>query len=138
MGYSVYWHVPQRVYVIQLWGDISLEELKELSDKASEFARNGGAPVHLIGDARNVKSIPKNLAQAQKMAQVFREPTLGWVFFLNNDRIINFFASIISQLAGISYKSFQEPEEMMEMLQRIDSTLPELPPYTGEQVGLSE
>ena len=37
MGYSLIWHVPNRVYVVQVWGEISLEELKEGSNAAVEY-----------------------------------------------------------------------------------------------------
>lgn len=134
MAYSIYWYVPQRVFVIRAEGNISREELAEISEKAIEFVRSGDAPVHWIADTRKINSIPRNLVRIRKIAEIFQEANLGWLFALTNNRFMTFATSVISQLSHINYKSFQEPSDMILSLQQIDPTLVDLPAYFTQEV----
>src|SRR5690606_34023816 len=108
MGHLVYWHIENRVCVVQAWGDVALDELTEISQDVTALVQAGEAPVHWIVDARQIASIPKSLGQVQKMAKVFSEPNLGWVLALTENHFMKFATSLVSQLSRVNYRAFND------------------------------
>ena len=130
MGFRVSWHIPHRVYRMQVWGDISLEELKAGSDAAIEFLQIGTAPVHCIGDARYIRKAPYSIEGILKATQVLKEPNLGYFLFLSNSQSLNLIGSFVSELSNVNFKSFMKPDDAIAFLQQQDDTLPIMKPYT--------
>jgi len=130
MGFKVSWHIPNRVYRMQVWGEISLEDLKQGSDAASKFICKGTAPVHCIGDARYVRKIPLNFGQVKVATQVLQEPNLGYFLFLSNNPIFKVVGSAVSHMSNVKFSTYDSPDILISVLQNLDPSLPSLPPYT--------
>lgn len=129
MGYSVTWYVPQRVYIVHIYGDIGLEEYQAGIDTSTEFVRAGVRPVHAIIDARQITKFPVQMKAVVQSSGVFREPNLGWVLVLTDNLVVKFLTSVISQLSETRYKIFSHPEEALTFLYSRDVTLPDPDPY---------
>jgi len=128
MGYTVDWFVQDRVYVFNIWGDLTLDDYHEGSTVAIDYVCDGHPPVHSILDVRNVTDYPKRLSEIRKVTAIMQEPNLGWVLVVSDDRFIRFVGDIVSQLSSKNYKAFATPEEAIAFLWHMDTTLPEPPP----------
>lgn len=124
MGSTNQWLVEGRLYVFHIWGDLTLEEMKQGSDEAIHYVRSGQPPVHSIIDFRNVTSYPKSISDLKNAADIMKEPNLGWVLLLTNDRIFSFVGDLISQMTRKNYKSVKTPEEAIDLLWKVDQSLP--------------
>ena len=133
MGYTIEWLVPDRLYVMNIYGDIDLDEYLEGGEKAREFVTSGVAPVHCILDLRGVKKFPVNMKQLNPGNTVMDEENLGWIFIMTQNPLINFLGSVISQVTHKHFRTVKTPEEAMTFLRRLDATLPEIPAYPSLQ-----
>ncbi len=127
MTFTVTWHVPNRLYLVRIAGDLTLDELRDGLERTRAFVRAGEPPVHTIIDLRQLGSQPRNLPEIIKASSVLREPNLGWVMILSNDPFSQFVASVVSQITGARFKIFQDSAAVIEHLKQVDSTLPAIP-----------
>ena len=129
MGYSVFWHVPNRLYIVHLYGHIDVDEMYEGVEKSIEFIVAGEPPVHSIVDARQVTHFPKSLKLAKQTTSLTRQPNLGWVMTITEDRMIRFMTTTAYQLAGVQHREYRDPSTVITDLQHIDPSLGHVADY---------
>lgn len=123
MGYKGEWFVQNRVLLLSVWGERTLEEMREGSAYIVNAVRNGSAPVHLIIDMQNVTGHPRRIGEVRDTLVVFDEPNLGWVVTITQNRALKFISDILTQMARKSYKSFDNPQDAVNFLWHIDPSL---------------
>lgn len=128
MGYSHLWLVPERIYIFQVYGELTMDDVSQGSEESIQYVRSGQPPVHSIIDIRNVTSYPKSVSQIRQAAAIMKEPNVGWIVGLSNDRVLSFIGDLVAQLSNVKSKTTFTPEEALDFLWRVDSTLPQVIP----------
>jgi hypothetical protein len=88
----------------------------------------GKIPVHLIFDARNLTSQPTNIKQlSATVKSVISHEAIGIIIVVTENTVQRFLGNILLQLFHKSSKIVATLEEGIEILERLDSSLPQLP-----------
>lgn len=133
MPFNTFWIYEPRVTCGHFYGQISIEEIYEANAVAIERIRMGTPPVHVIVNTLEIEKIPTSLRAVQELIAYTREPNLGWIIYVSNNRLISFFNSVVSQLSTAKFLTVDTVEEALSTLQKLDSSLPELKLPDGNQ-----
>ena len=130
MGVKLVWYLEQRIIFTYVWGDFTITELREGAAQGAKYVQMGTAPVHDIIDMREMERYPFNLKEIIDATPIFREPNLGWVVLLSNNRAVNFIATIVLQFSSAKLRIASNENEALDFLRGADGTLPDpLPPF---------
>ncbi|GEM_PF-2234175 len=114
------WIVEDLVCKVALPQNITDSILDEYDQVLLDVLEHMTHKIHLIVDLRLIKNMP-NLNLARKMKHPYH-PNIGRVLMvgLNINPIARFMASLLAQMAGISYKSFATYEETFAYLNQME------------------
>ncbi len=124
MPFRLDWYVPQRVIVMQVWGDISSAEIGEQDMALGQMLDSGSAPVHIIGDDRQVQRTPHNPGDLWRFVRhIMAHPSLGWIILVGETNpIAGFLTYSFFTGFGFQYRRMQSSEEALAFLQVKDSS----------------
>ncbi|MFN8373033.1 MAG: hypothetical protein U0694_09170 [Anaerolineae bacterium] len=128
MPFKVSWYIP-RVAWCYVWGTYTAEELKDSAAQGQELVRVGTPLVHDLIDMRHMIEYPKNLRDIIQLTPIFKEPNLGWVVVLTDDKMVRFLSHAVTSISKVRLRTFTDPQEALDFLARMDETLPPLPAY---------
>jgi hypothetical protein len=126
MASQTQWHQPQRIVISTFDGDYTASELKAISDDvADNYLSKGQSPVHIIFDARALGKFPVQLGAVRESAMpLLHHPSLGWIVVVGGmNPLVNFFASIVTQVTRVNYRQASSLEEAEKFLHQFDPTL---------------
>ena len=126
MPYKYDWYVEGQVLHIEVWGDQTLEELKEANEVMVQQLDSGtGRFVHLVINDENLKSIPISLTELRKTFKYSRHPKLGWVVMVGsqNRDFTGYIVVMLAKLARARYIRFDTFDEVKEHLKKVDHTI---------------
>ena len=130
MAYTFSWVVPQRILLIELEGEVKVEEMSPLVDETHAHVNSGQAPVHILIDANKLMNKPVNFQQITQLSKSMSNPATGWWIIMNPGKMVWFTASVLSKLLGVKLKSAESTQEALSILQRVDLTLGAQPTQT--------
>ena len=130
MAYTFSWVVPQRILLIELEGEVKVEEMSPLVDETHAHVNSGQAPVHILIDANKLMNRPVNFQQITQLSKSMSNPATGWWIIMNPGKMVWFTASVLSKLLGVKLKSAESTQEALSILQRVDLTLGAQPTQT--------
>ena len=130
MAYTFSWVVPQRILLIELEGEVKVEEMSPLVDETHAHVNSGQAPVHILIDANMLMNKPVNFQQITQLSKSMSNPATGWWIIMNPGKMVWFTASVLSKLLGVKLKSAESTQEALSILQRVDLTLGAQPTQT--------
>jgi hypothetical protein len=121
MAMEVRWHKENQVIYMALWGDITVDEIKESGVIIMDMVgADNPLPVHEIIDVSGMQSFPTQINRwtevASSMSQTNKQ---SWFVVVGANRMVNFVGAVVSQLAGVNCKmvsSLAEAEEFVDHL----------------------
>ena len=123
----IQWYWENRVIYNWLGGDISIETIARGSAIILQKIETADAPVHLIFDAQTVRKVPRTVRQlAQATHPVFSHPKVGIIIIVTDNLLVRFLGNIVPRLFMKASKSVLTLDEGLQMLMRLDDTLPAL------------
>jgi hypothetical protein len=138
MPHRTYEYIPGKVLYHDLYGEVSLAELKQSMAELMVFMDQSDRPLHLISDMRRIESYPNNIRELSKTLLVFSHPRMGWEILISNSPAARFIGSSVVQISSSQvgraarFKAFATADEVMVFLKRLDPSLTELPPLPGD------
>jgi hypothetical protein len=137
MSVTVNWLVEHHVILTQIYGSTTIEELHTGSNRAIELIRSADSSpiIHDIIDMREVTTYPTKLSELVKVTDIFKEPRLGWVIGISNNKLVIFLASIVVGVKKARLRLFEDPQEAIRFLETRDLTLSHLPALPPLPVG---
>lgn len=128
MTYQLSWLVEKRVIYLKQSGIINYEELKESFYGHQAMRKEGIAPVHVINDSTNIKSISFGLSDIKKLLIISKStPTQAWYVVVTPNRFIRIIANIAAQFSGGKQRGFVSLEEAILFLEDVDDSLGKIP-----------
>ena len=123
------WYQENRVILITVQGELTLNDMSAVDAKIVEYVRQGSqsAPlVHLIVDMREMSKMPVNLVQVQRTLTHLKEPALGWSTMVGMSPVMRFVASTVIQMAGARFRIYPTFEEAVRFLISQDESVADL------------
>lgn len=125
-GVLMEWLVPQRVALTTVPGHLSAPALQDIDEWLLTHLAAATAPLHVIGDARQLQRYPPLHAHLNQKS--VRHPRVGWLVMIEAryDPVRWFVMSTMVRAARVPLRFTYSPEEALMFLQAQDATLPDL------------
>ncbi|NWF70145.1 MAG: hypothetical protein HXY40_13755 [Chloroflexi bacterium] len=128
MATQLRWLVEKRVILAHMWGNVTVEELREVNTRKLEFLRTGTAPIHDLLDTTGLKQYPVKLRDLESYLGYLREPAMGMLIFVKLDSAAaRLLAKMLGAVMGVRMGFADSLEEGYAALRQYDPTLPEYP-----------
>ena len=126
MPCEVSWYHPEKIVYFRVFDVLTVEQLAQASAIIGDNVMTGAAPVHLIVDVVNMKSIPTNVLEIKKLNEYLGDERMGWLIVVGANHLVTMIATVISQLAKTRYRNFKSLEPALMFLASQDETLGDL------------
>jgi hypothetical protein len=129
MSQTTTWYQENRVVLVHVQGELTLDDMAAIDQKILEFMRAGSQVtplIHLIVDMRAMTKMPTNLAQVHRTLTHLKEPALGWTVMVGMSPVMRFVASTVAQMAGARFRMFPTAEEAVAFLISQDESIVDL------------
>ena len=128
MKFSHHWLVERRVVYYELSGKISIDDLDTINRIILEnlAKADGKQLVHNLIDVTGIEELPA-LHHIVTRSQFLRHPNYGWaVFWKFNNPALNMIAYWVYMATKVRFRTVNNLEEGLLLLQDIDLRLPDL------------
>lgn len=124
MSYTVEWYIPSRLIYLNIWGDITLEEIEVVNADVVRLLDQGDSPVHLLGRDQDVDKMPVNLRELQKRFNLVSHPTLGWIVGVGEvNPVLNFVFPMLMKIARVDFVRRSTLVDAEDFLKKNDMSL---------------
>ncbi|MEL6148049.1 MAG: hypothetical protein AAFU54_12085 [Chloroflexota bacterium] len=125
MPYNISWHIQDRVMLIEISGNISVQEFEQLHRDSFEYVGQSSYKVHAIADVSDFSAAPANVRMLVSATNEEKDDRQGMTVLVapNLPKIFGFLASVILQSLRLEYRICDTREEAIEILRRIDTDL---------------
>jgi hypothetical protein len=123
MPFETFWYAEPRITVGRFHGVVTMDELHEANQVAIERIRAGEPPVHVIVDTLAIERVPVSVRAITDLIAYTREPQLGWIIYIADNRFIRFLSSVVAQVAGANFHNARTMEDGLDALIRLDPTV---------------
>jgi len=122
MPYNISWSIEQRIMLIEVSGNITLEEFKQMHDESFTYLVQSPHKVHAIADLNQFEAIPTNIRMLFSATNKEKHPNQGMTVLVmpKMSGIIRFVASLIMQTLRLEYRVCENIDDALKILQRID------------------
>ncbi|MEO8610733.1 MAG: STAS/SEC14 domain-containing protein [Chloroflexota bacterium] len=123
------WYQENRVVLVHVQGELTLDDMVAVDRKIVELVRAGSQAtplIHLIVDMRAMTKMPINLAQVHRTLTHLKEPALGWSVMVGMSPVMRWVASTVIQMAGARFRMFPTAEEAVSFLISQDESIIDL------------
>jgi hypothetical protein len=128
MAVELSWHVRNHLIFVRLSGHITFHDLEELYRTTVRSMQASDAPmVHVLMDDGDITDFPKSIPELRNMMRWQEHHKLGWVVaYPNNNPLLNFIATVLSQTFGSRYRRVESLEDALTYLRDADLALANL------------
>ena len=128
MYHGLMWLKDQRVIIVHFEGNLTIEEIESYDKAIQQQLDLAAEKVHVVADLTKVTQFPVNMMRVREVLHYHKHSRLGWHVLVNErpNPLMNFFATAISNVAGLKVQHARTLEEAVTTLSRVDMTLGEL------------
>ena len=125
MEYGFEWHIPKRVLVLTVSGDVSMDDLARFNQSMTEYLEQGIAPIHLVSIGHNIQRVPTNLMLIKETVTFLQHPHMGWIVIVQEkaNPVTGFIVSVAAQATGMKMRHVKNVADGLETLKRLDQSI---------------
>lgn len=119
MAYTLVTFPEQRLYFTRYSNGVSLDDVRDNSNRLVSLLDEAPQRIFVVADSRSVTSYPNKLQELVRMMAKFLQHENTFYFILITDnRIVDFLASVITQVSGTKLATFHSVREALEFVSR--------------------
>ena len=124
MPFSVEWFVENQVIYSEMWGNMSLEDIRQHSIACIECMSQTTRFVHMIVDLKSMQTLPLNAIQLRRAGTVLDQPNMGWMVLIAEDRSYMYVVKLVMQMVTKTRtRVVSSLDEAIEFLREQDQTI---------------
>lgn len=126
MAVEIKWVITGRILLVDLIGDVPLDEFREAVSQANRELNHHAQPpyAHVIFKSTDGSIPPTNVKQMREITQnYFINPHLAYTIIVSTDQTHRFLSSVTAQMFQSRWRSFGTYQEGLSFLESIDQTL---------------
>jgi len=132
--YKLEWLVEGRVVLMQGIGNQTIVDLQAGVEQLFEMLTAGDAPVHILSDSRYIGKFPTRITAVKYLLKHHEKS--GHTVLIGGSALIKFISIMFNKMSSGRDPLFAETiVDAIEILQRIDATLPKDVSYEERPVG---
>lgn len=123
LPYSIDWQITNRVLIIRITGDISAEQLAQLSAEAFEHIRKASCPIHAIVDLQRLSVRPQTIQEAVRNAGQRQHKNQGTSVIVTPPMhpVVKFICSAVMTTLQLKYDICDSLDEAHEKIAKLEA-----------------
>lgn len=128
MRNEIKWLVNDKVLLIKVNGDVTVERVQDTSAQVLELLESTPSnAIHIMVDETNQGRMIRSLKLFSSAGEFIKHPKVNWlIVFGNEDPIANFLAAALAGLARVQYRRVATLDEARRFVEKIDLSLSEV------------
>ncbi|MAU10249.1 MAG: hypothetical protein CL607_10535 [Anaerolineaceae bacterium] len=125
--YSIEWLIPSKVFYVKMWDSLTLDELIACNEIVRDkYLDAVDDKIHMVAEFKDVESFPRNLRDIKYATSIYtNHENMGWAVLIGfKHPLVKFLASVLTQMANMNMKTVADKTEALDVLRRIDLSLP--------------
>ena len=118
MPVTMSWCQPQ-ILLIDLRDDVTASEVCDAIAETIVRCDTAPQPIHMISDWRKATRYPIDYDMMAMILKMVQHPNLDWIVVLGMSPTLNFWATLVSQIARPRYHVTDTLDEALEFLVRL-------------------
>jgi N-acyl-L-homoserine lactone synthetase len=123
MSYIVDWLVKDHLILVQVSGNLPLEDVEIINAKLTELLRAGQPPVHMLADLKELGRFPFDLISMRRASTYLQEPNLGLIMAYGASSLASSFAQLLTSIVGVKMRFVRSYEQALQALAAEDSRI---------------
>ena len=125
MQFGLEWHIPGRVLILTVSGDVSLEDLAQFNSAMLSHLDEGTPPVHLVSIGNNIRRVPTSIMLIKQTVTYLQHPNMGWTIIVQEkaNPLTGFMLSVAAQATGMKMWQVKNVADGIETLRRLDQSI---------------
>jgi hypothetical protein len=126
MSYTINWHIPNRVAIVQIEETLTLEDGYAQNSYMMPLLNEADQPIHMIIDLTLTRKFPMRLDEnVWAGTQYMRHPMMGWLMIINrgSNPLLHMLMSVVGKTTGVKVRFVDSFDEALTSLQKLDLTL---------------
>ena len=127
------WYISKRVLLVEHYGNITVETLRDVNAEMTQYLEDGDAPVHVISDSSQMDDFPTNVNQIRKIQwTILNDDRWGWMVAVGVNSMVRFLVAVMSSIFGLRIKTADSIEEAEKILRRVEPRIADAEVITAE------
>ncbi|MEO8611863.1 MAG: hypothetical protein ABI690_28445 [Chloroflexota bacterium] len=124
------WYVENKVLFNRMYGAITNEDLTQNSDVLNNHILEHPEQLILIVDMLDVTEFPFNFKTMLAQIGAYQvHKHVAWVLVIADNRLVNFFGTLVSKVTSLSLRSFNSMDEVYAFINHnVPDLVAQLPP----------
>lgn len=124
MPFIIEWYIPDRAIYEKFMGDVSLEEVKQVSQQQNQMLDSAANKVIIIVDQSEQASSPLNLNQLRDALSSMKHPHLDYILTISSsNKVIAFLSRLMAQTFGVRLHISNSLRQALQHMQQQDPSL---------------
>lgn len=125
MPFQHTWLIPDKVVLIEMSGDVTLDELKASAMQTLDVLTHASNTIHEIIDQTHMDSVATNLTDINRFTRpVTTHPMMGYIIVCGiTHPMLRFIASVVGQLSGTSTHITATYADALTLLAHLDPSI---------------
>lgn len=119
--YIVDWLIKDRLILLQINGDVALEDIEKINAELITLIRAGQPPVHMLADLKELGRFPFDLIGVRRAATYFEEPNLGLIMAYGTSSLASSFSQLLTSIAGVRMRFVRNYTQALQALASEDA-----------------
>ena len=98
MAHSITWYIEPRVLYVAFTGQVTMEDIQQVNQKALDRMSCTDTRVHVIAHFTQIERTPLNAAQMRKTGSLLDQPNFGWMILVTTNPAVRVVGNLISQI----------------------------------------
>ncbi|MDZ4672656.1 MAG: hypothetical protein SH821_17480 [Phototrophicales bacterium] len=125
--YEVRWLIENEAVLLIQYKDMTVQQLGNMIREVGDLLAQSEKPkIPVVVDGTHMKATTNNMGQVVKEFRNVRSEKWGFTIVIDSKGIIKFIAQVILQVARVEVKFAGDMKEALDILYRMDPTLPRL------------
>ncbi len=121
---TVEWVIPGKVLYFGWPAEVTYDTIAEVAERSRAMMDSATGPVHILNDAREVKTYPTHPLRIRKAMTFIDHPNIGWLVSITPPGFVRFLADAVPNLiAKAKSAAFSNIDFAMEHITAADPTI---------------
>lgn len=124
MPHQTDWLIENRVIMVYMYGEMTEDDIKDMSQTIQQLFEGGQAPIHCIFDLEGITKPLTDIGVIRSNLAFLKDHRLGWaVGYGKANSFMRFMAGMLSQLLGFRSRMFEARSDALKYVVDMDDSV---------------
>lgn len=124
MPYEMKWYVENRVIYAHVWGNTTIDEMRDFGALMLSLVEAGTPPIYYIFDGTDIQKMPMNFSQSKDALRFARHEAMGGIIGIGRSNpLVQTLSMVLTRLFRVNYRQLPTFQDAIAFLKDHDQTI---------------